>query len=168
MADESIPAAGETTEVGNNPVFHVEKIYLKDLSYESPHTPEVFMDGKEPKVEFNLDTSARKKEGDHYEVTLNVTVKVANEDRPLFLVEVDYAGLFLLRNFSKEHIPMMLGIECPSVLFPYVRQVVSGVIAEGGFKPLMLEPINFAMLYHQAQAKRQASGAAGEGEVAAE
>ncbi|MBF0589879.1 MAG: protein-export chaperone SecB [Magnetococcales bacterium] len=155
MAEESNAVEGAEPDT-NTPIFHVEKLYLKDLSFESPHAPEVFRDGKEPKVEFNLDTAARKKEDDHYEVALNVTVKVTNEDRPLFLVEVVYGGLFLLKNFSKDHIPMMLGIECPSVLFPYVRQVVSQTITDGGFKPLVLEPINFAMLYHQAQAKRKA------------
>ncbi|MBF0622698.1 MAG: protein-export chaperone SecB [Magnetococcales bacterium] len=153
-------------EVGENggqqaaeqPVFHVEKLYLKDFSYESPNSPAIFKESEEPKVEFNLDTSANKMGETGYEVTLHVTTKVTVKDKLLFLIEVSYAGLFVVRNVPEPQVPMLIGIECPNILFPYVRQLVSHAVTEGGFKPLVLDPINFAAVYHQAQARKQAEG----------
>lgn len=139
----------------NHPIFHVEKIYLKDLSFESPNAPEVFRESEEPKVDFNLDTGATQKGPEHYETTLHITVKVLMQEKVMFLVEVTYAGLFLLRNLPKEHVSPTLGIECPSILFPYVRQLVSEMVTQGGFKALVLDPINFAALFRQAQEKNK-------------
>ncbi|MEG3641530.1 protein-export chaperone SecB [Magnetococcus sp. PR-3] len=137
------------------PVFHVVKLYLKDLSFESPNAPESFAVESEPKAEFNLDTKATKKDDDHYEVTLDVNVKVATpEGKSLFLAEVTYGGLFLVKNVPDEHIPMVLGIDCPNILFPYVRQIVSSVVLEGGYKPMVLDPINFAALFQHAQQQK--------------
>ncbi len=140
----------------NQPVFHVEKLYLKDLSFESPNAPEVFRENLEPKVEFNLDTGASQKGPDHYESTLHITAKVVAGERVLFLVDITYAGLFVLKNLPKEHMAPTLGVECPHILFPYVRRIVSDMVVEGGFKPLLLDPINFAALYHQQQMQQQA------------
>lgn len=154
MSEPTLPATGQPAT--EQPVFHVEKLYLKDLSFESPISPEVFREISEPKVEFNLETGAAQKGPEQYESTLHVTVKVVIEERVMFLVEVTYAGLFLLRNIPKEHIQPTLGIECPNILFPYVRQIVSEMVSQGGFKPMVLDPINFAALFQQALAKRQA------------
>jgi preprotein translocase subunit SecB len=150
----------------DQPAFHVEKLYIKDLSYESPNAPDIFSDLGEPKVEFNLNTGATQKGPEHFEATLQVTVTVKNKDKTLFLIEISYGGLFLVRNFPKEQIDALLGIECPSILFPYVRRVISDLVTEGGFKPLVLDPINFAALFHQARAEEQAKKAAGEGDPA--
>lgn len=152
---------GPSDSAAAQPVFHVEKLYLKDLSFESPNAPDVFRDTAEPKVDFNLETGANQKGPEHYESTLHITVKVLIEGRVMFLVEVVYAGLFLLRNLPKEHIPSMLGIECPNILFPYVRQIISYMVTQGGFKPMVLDPINFAALFHQARDKHQAAQVSG-------
>ncbi|ABK45908.1 protein translocase subunit secB [Magnetococcus marinus MC-1] len=139
------------------PIFHVVKLYLKDLSFESPNAPESFSVESEPKAEFNLDTKATQKDDDHYEVSLEVNVKVASGDgKILFMAEVSYGGLFMVKNVPSEHIPMVLGIDCPNILFPYVRQVISSVVLEGGYKPMVLDPINFAALFHHAQQQKAA------------
>jgi preprotein translocase subunit SecB len=139
----------------DQPAFHVEKLYIKDLSYESPNSPDIFSDLGEPKVEFNLNTGATQKGEEHFEATLHVTVTVKNADKTLFLIEISYGGLFLVRNFAKDQVDALLGIECPAILFPYVRRVISDLVTEGGFKPLVLDPINFAALFHQARAEEK-------------
>ncbi|MBF0177744.1 MAG: protein-export chaperone SecB [Magnetococcales bacterium] len=147
------PAEAQNTD---QPVFHVVKIYLKDLSFENPNTPEVFQLNQEPRVDFNLSSSTNQKENGHYEVTLHVVTDVKLADKTMFLVDVTYAGLFLIRNIPEEHLGVLLGVDCPTVLFPYLRHVISTTVTEGGFKPLLLDPINFAALYQQALAQKQA------------
>ncbi|MBF0612315.1 MAG: protein-export chaperone SecB [Magnetococcales bacterium] len=144
----------------NQPFFHVEKIYLKDLSFESPYTPESFFINEEPKVDFNLETTNVRRGQDIYESSIQITVKVHTDEKVWFLVEVTYAGIFRMRNIPEDRMAMLLGIECPTILFPYVRQIVSQTITEGGFKPLLLDPINFAAVYQQNQMRRQQQGEA--------
>ncbi len=131
------------------PVFHIEKLYIKDLSFESPNAPEIFRENGEPQMEFHLETQATQKGAEHFESTLHVVVKVYLKENILFLVDITYAGLFLMRNIPPEHIPPTLGIECPNILFPYVRRLISDLVTEGGFKPVVLDPINFIALYQQ-------------------
>ena len=154
MAEKSQPPH-PAPPPSNQPFFHVEKLYLKDLSFENPMTPESFQQTEEPKVEFNLETGATQKGPEHYEVNLHVTVKVHIEEKVLFLVDVTYSGLFLLRNLPQDHMGPTLGIECPHILFPYLRRVISEMVTDGGFKPMVLDPINFSTLYNQARAKEQ-------------
>ncbi|MBF0195137.1 MAG: protein-export chaperone SecB [Magnetococcales bacterium] len=156
MEEKSEDQNSESAKSEEQPAFHVEKLYIKDLSYESPNSPDIFQDLGEPKVEFNLDTGATQKGEEHYEATLHVTVTVKNAKQTLFIIEVSYAGLFLISNFAKEQVEALLGIECPTILFPYVRRVVSELVTEGGFKPLVLDPINFAAVFHQAQQEKKA------------
>ncbi|MBF0153621.1 MAG: protein-export chaperone SecB [Magnetococcales bacterium] len=138
------------------PVFHVVKVYLKDLSFENPNTPDVFQITQEPRVDFNLSSNATPKEDGHFEVTLHVVTDVKLADKTMFLVDVTYAGLFLIRNVPDEHVAVLLGVDCPTILFPYLRHVISATVTEGGFKPLLLDPINFAAIFQQALAKQQA------------
>ncbi len=145
-----------TAQTDGSPAFHVEKLYLKDLSFESPHSPEVFLESAEPKVDFNLETGTVQKGAEHFESVLHVTVKVLAGERTLFLVDLTFAGLFLLRNMPQELVAPMLGIECPAILFPYVRQIVSEMIMQGGFKPIVLDPINFSALFHQSRNRNPA------------
>lgn len=152
-APPSPPAEAQNAD---QPVFHVVKIYLKDLSFENPNTPEVFQLNQEPRVDFNLSSSTTAKENGHYEVTLHVVTDVKLDDKTMFLVDVTYAGLFLIRNVPEEHAEVLLGVDCPTILFPYLRHVISATVTEGGFKPLLLDPINFAALFQQARAQRQA------------
>lgn len=143
----------------NAPVFRVEKLYLKDLSFENPNTPEVFLERQEPHVEMQMDSTMNPKQEGLYEVILEMTIKVNLEEKVLFLAQVAYGGLFRIQNVPHEHIGPLLGVECPSIIFPYLRQVVSQVVAEGGFKPMFLDPINFAAYYQQRQ-MQQAKGQA--------
>ena len=158
MVDKPEDQGTETAKTEDKPAFHVEKLYIKDLSYESPNSPDIFQNLGEPKVEFNLDTGATQKGEAHYEATLHVTVTVKNAEQTLFIIEISYGGLFLIRNFAKEQVDALLGIECPTILFPYVRRVVSDLVTEGGFKPLVLDPINFAAVFHQAHNEKKAAG----------
>lgn len=144
----------------NSPVFRVEKLYLKDLSFESPVAPDVFLERREPEVNVQLDTKFGKKMEHHYEVMLEVTIRVTLDEKVLFLVELSYGGLFRMQNIPQEHIAPMLGIECPNILFPYVRQLISQVVGDGGFKPLFLDPINFAALYQQRLQQQRPGGPA--------
>ncbi|GAB0058811.1 Protein-export protein SecB [Candidatus Magnetaquicoccaceae bacterium FCR-1] len=150
MSDESTqtPPAGQ-------PVFRVEKLYLKDLSFENPNAPESFRDPGEPRTEYQLESNATQKGPEHFEATLHITVKVLVGEVTLFLVDVTYAGLFLMRNIPREHIAPMLGIECPNIIFPFARQVVASLVTEGGYTPVVLDPINFMALYQQQLQQRQ-------------
>ncbi|MBF0461971.1 MAG: protein-export chaperone SecB [Magnetococcales bacterium] len=157
MSEELVSATGGAAAAvaDGPPVFHVEKLYLKDLSFESPNAPGVFRESLEPKVDLNLATGTAQKGPEHFEVTLHLTVKVFTDEHTLFLVELTYAGLFLLHNVPQELVTATLGIECPAILFPYVRHIVSEMVMQGGFRPLMLDPINFSALFHQSQNRDQ-------------
>ncbi|MBF0116872.1 MAG: protein-export chaperone SecB [Magnetococcales bacterium] len=158
MSDENLdPSGASAQQPENTPVFHVEKLYLKDLSFENPNAPEIFREENEPQIDFNLETGATQKGAEHFEATLHVTVKMVRQERTLFLVDLTFAGLFLLRNMPRELIAPMLGIECPSILFPYVRHLVSEMVTQGGFRPIVLDPINFSALYHQSRSREQAA-----------
>ncbi|MBF0422210.1 MAG: protein-export chaperone SecB [Magnetococcales bacterium] len=141
----------EQQQPTNQPIFSVERLYIKDLSFENPNAPEVYQRSSDPTVEFNLGTGVKPKGDDRYEVTLQINARVKHGEDVLFLVDVTYAGLFLLRNLPQEHLEPTLGIECPHIIFPYARRVISDMVTEGGFKPMVLDPINFAALYHQSR-----------------
>jgi preprotein translocase subunit SecB len=140
------------------PVFRLEKLYLKDLSFESPNTPEVFfLQNQEPKVEMNLKMTNKKVDDKHWEVCLEIsaTITDAKSDKPLMIVEVEHAGAFLMENIPEEHIEQVLHVDCPTILFPYTRQIVSQVSVDGGFMPFLMEPINFPALYQSKKQKEQ-------------
>ncbi|MEW6221558.1 MAG: protein-export chaperone SecB [Thermodesulfobacteriota bacterium] len=137
------------------PVFRLQKLYLKDFSFENPNAPEVFLQRNEPRVEVNLATKHRRVDNDNWEVTLEVNAKVTSGDKTLFLVEVEHAGLFLLKNIPDQHMPPVLAVECPTVMFPFTRQIISQATVDGGFVPLMLEPVNFLALYENARRQQQ-------------
>jgi len=142
------------------PVFRLQKMYVKDLSFENPNAPDIFLEkGGEPKVDVNLGIKNRKLEADdHYEVSLAITAKVTNSqsDKVLFIVEVEHAGVFLLKNIPAEHIPMVLAVECPALLFPFTRQIISQASVDGGFIPFLMEPVNFLALFENARRQQQA------------
>lgn len=136
------------------PVFRLQKMYIKDLSFESPNTPQVFLArNQEPKVDFNLQVNSKKVDDDHWEVVIAITAKVMDknsDDTTMFVVEVEHAGVFLMKNIPAEHVQRVLAIDCPLMLFPFTRQVVSQVSVDGGFMPFLMEPINFVALYENA------------------
>ena len=137
----------------------VQKIYLKDFSYESPSSPQVFT-GKEwkPKTNLNLRSSHTKVADDTHEVVLTLTVDAKHEETTLFLVEIQQAGLFHIAGYSDEELDAIVGSFCPATLFPYAREAISSTIARGGFPEFVLQPINFDALY--AESKRQAAAQA--------
>lgn len=137
--------------------FSIQKIYTKDISFESPATPKIFTEKWEPSVDFNLATKATPIQDSMFDVTLTVTVTVKTGDTTAYLVEAAQSGIFSLAGFSEQEMGPMLGSFCPNILFPYVREVVSDLVAKGGFPQLLLAPVNFDAIYAQhAQQAQQA------------
>ena len=142
----------------NMPVFRLEKLYLKDLSFESPNTPEVFfLQDQEPKVEMNLKMTNKKVDDKHWEICLEIsaTITDSKSEKKLMIVEVEHAAAFLMENIPEEHIEQVLHVDCPTILFPYTRQIISQVSVDGGFMPFLMEPINFPALYQSKKQKAQ-------------
>ncbi len=140
--------------------FSIQKIFTKDLSFETPNSPKIFTEKWEPTVDFNLGTNVDPLEDGLFEVTLTTTVTVKCKETTAYLVEVTQAGIFSLNGFNDEEMGPMLGSFCPNILFPYAREAVSDLVAKGGFPQLLLAPVNFDALYaqHLQQAQQQAPG----------
>lgn len=147
------------------PVFSIEKLYVKDLSVEVPNAPRIFLDRDNPQINVQLRTEASKVDEGIYEVALTVTVsaKLA-DDRTVFLVEVAQAGIFQIRNVPEGDLEPVMMIGCPNILFPYAREAVSDAITRAGFQPVVLAPVNFESLY-QAQQQQQETQSQQPGEL---
>ncbi len=140
----------------------IQKIYLKDFSFESPNSPSIFSSGKwSPNTNLSLRSSHTQCDEDHSEVVLTITVEAKHEDKTLFLVELHQAGLFHISGYDEKEFGVIVGSFCPNILFPYARESVSAVISKGGFPEFILQPINFDSLYAQSQAQGQAEGGNG-------
>lgn len=139
----------------DNPVFRMQKMYIKDFSFENPNAPGVFqVPNQEPKVEVSLKLNNKKLDDNHYEVALQITAKIvdkANNDKTMFIMEIEHAAAFLMKNIPQEHQEMVLGVDCPTLLFPFTRQIVSQMSVDGGFIPFLMEPINFMALYQNSK-----------------
>jgi preprotein translocase subunit SecB len=129
--------------------FSIQKIYVKDLSFETPNSPQVFLDKWEPDVNLQLSNKATLLSENTHEVVLNVTVTVKLKDKTAYLAEVQVAGIFNIMGFDKTQLAAWVSSYCPQVLFPYAREVVSDLVTRGGFPQLVLAPINFDALYRQ-------------------
>jgi len=129
--------------------FSIQKIFTKDISFETPNSPKIFTEKWEPTVDFNLGTNVEALEDSLFEVSLSVTVTVKCKETTAYLVEVTQSGIFSLSGFSEQEMGPMLGSFCPNILFPYAREVVSDLVAKGGFPQLLLAPVNFDALYAQ-------------------
>ncbi|GAB0147856.1 MULTISPECIES: protein-export chaperone SecB [Marichromatium] len=134
--------------------FSVQRVYIKDVSFESPNAPELFRGDWTPKHTLNLNTRINDLDKDHYEVVLEVTVTVKVGDKTAFIVEVQQAGIFNIAGFPEQELGPMLGAYCPSLLFPYAREVVSDLVVKGSFPQLVLQHVNFDMLFAQHQQQR--------------
>lgn len=140
------------------PVFNIEKLYVKDLSVEVPNAPAVFMEREAPQMDVNMSTESRGMGEDMFHSSITVTVTAKIGDKTLFLVECTQAGIFRIQNVPQEQMPMVLGIGCPNIVFPYLRETVSDVVIRAGFPPLLLNPVNFEALFmQQQQAQQQAA-----------
>ena len=134
------------------PVFSVERLYVKDLSLEVPHAPQIFLEQGEPEVDMRVSTGNTKLEDGFYSVDVTVTVTAKlNEERTMFLNEVTQSGIFRLENIPEEDEKLLLAVACPNILFPYAREAVSSEITRAGFPPVLLAPINFESMYQQQQ-----------------
>ena len=143
----------------------IQKIYLKDFSFESPNSPSVFASKEwQPKTNLNLRSAHSVAADDVHEVVLTMTVEAKHEETTLFLVEVHQAGLFLISGYAKDEFAAIVGSFCPATLFPFAREAIAGIVSKGGFPEFLLQPINFDALYAetQRQAAQQAEGAAGD------
>jgi preprotein translocase subunit SecB len=149
------------------PSLQIEKIYVKDGSLEVPNAPHVFTQQAQPEVEVQINTAATQFAEGYFEVTVSATVTARAGERALFLVEASQAGIFSLRNVPPEQLEALLGIACPQILFPYLREVVSDLVVRGGFPPVLLSPVSFEAIYMQRLQTQQAqSGAAPTIEIA--
>lgn len=139
----------------NKQDFGIQRIYIKNLSFESPQSPAIFRDDWAPTISMDLDTKANPLTDGVFEVVLDVTVNVKAKDKVAFVVEVQQAGIFTIAGFSPEQTQAMLGSFCPNILFPYVREIVSDMVNRGTFPPLYLSPVNFDALYQQHLQRQQ-------------
>ena len=139
--------------------FGLQRIYIKDLSFESPNSPGLFKDQWKPEVNLDLNSRSSKIETDLYEVVLSMTVTAKLGDTIGFIVELQQAGLFLIKGMETKQVQALLGSYCPNVLFPYAREVVSDVVGKGGFPQLLLAPVNFDAIYAEAMKKQAAEAA---------
>jgi preprotein translocase subunit SecB len=143
---------------GNQKSFAIRRLYTRDVSFESPNAPQIFNEEKwTPEVGMNLQNQARAMGGDFYEVTVTITVTAKLGERVAYLVEVQQAGEFQATGFEGEELRQLLGIYCPGVLYPFLRETVASLVAKGGFPPLLLAPVNFDALYLQHQQSQQAA-----------
>jgi preprotein translocase subunit SecB len=146
--------------------FSIQKLYLKDASFESPDTPHSFRFTKwEPKIDLNLTNTQANIEGDIFEAVLCVTATIKLEEKTAFLIEVHFAGLFSITGFDETEQKYLLGSQAMNVLFPYVREVVSDMTVRGGFPPLILSPVNFDVLYQQHLKQQESKQAEAEAET---
>ena len=129
--------------------FGIQNIYLKDSSFETPHSPQIFREPWKPQLEVEIATESNQLEENLYEVVLKVTATVKVSDKTAFLVEVHQAGIFALMGFTPEKLSYALHSFFPNILFPFARETVSNLVTKGGFQPLLLAPVNFDVLYTQ-------------------
>ncbi len=141
MAEQEQPANA-------TPSMQIRTQYVKDLSFENPHAPQsLFANTQRPTIDVGVDLKAQKLQDDVYEVLVMLSARASAESNTMFLVELAYAGVFQVTNIPEEHLERILLVDAPFLLFPFLRRVISDVTRDGGFPPLMLDPIDFQQLY---------------------
>ena len=161
MTQETAPESAANNTAEQEQQFIIERIYVKDISFESPNSPHIFMVEWKPDTNLQLTTQSTDLGEDHYEVSLQLTVTVKGEDgKTAFLVEVNQAGTFLIKGYPPEQLNHLLASYCPSNLFPYAREVVANLVSKGSFPEMHLSPINFDALYAQRLQEEQANAEA--------
>lgn len=131
------------------PEFIIQRVYVKDLSLETPHSPQAFQEEWQPELNLQFTMNTTDIGADNHEIVLQITVTAKSKDKTLFLVEVKQAGLFTIKGFTEEQNHQVMSITCPTILFPYAREAVSDLVGRAGFPPLYLAPVNFEALYAQ-------------------
>jgi len=137
------------------PAFQIEKLYVKDVSLEIPGAPQVFLQQVQPQLEVQLASGSAPISDAYYEVTVTATVTARAGERTLFLAEATQAGIFSIRNFAKEELEPLFNIACPNILYPYLRETISDLVARGGFPPVLLAPVSFEAVYMQKLQQQQ-------------
>ena len=137
------------SEAQNQPVFSIEKVYVKDVSLEIPNAPQVFLEREAPAVDIQLHHNSTRVDEGVYQTVLTITVTAKAQDKTMFLVEAAQAGIFVARNIPEQELDAVLGIACPNILFPYAREVISDLTQRAGFPPVILAPVNFEAIYAQ-------------------
>ena len=140
------------------PQFRIEKLYVKDLSLEVPNAPEVFLQVENPQLEVQVRSEAKQFSEGMFDVVVTVTVTARSGEKTLFLVEAAQAGIFSVSGVPKEDLDPLLGIGCPTILYPYVREAISDLVTRAGFPPVVLEPISFEQVYLERQKQAAAAG----------
>ena len=151
MSDDIVNGAADQAAA---PAFTVEKVYVKDVSFEAPGTPQVFNETGQPQLQMNLNQRVQRLSENAFEVVLGVTLTCTVSEKTAYLAEVQQAGVFGLAGFDDQTLDAMLGTHCPNVLYPYARQAISDLISAGGFPPFLLQPINFDALYAEGLRQR--------------
>ncbi|MFT6152907.1 MAG: preprotein translocase subunit SecB [Bermanella sp.] len=157
-------AAAPEAKSGN---FGIQRIYLKDTSFESPNAPEIFRGQWKPQINLDLNTKSNKLADDTYEVVLTLTVTAKNEEQTAFLAEVHQAGIFKIEGLEGPALHQAVGAYCPNILFPYAREAIDSLVLKGSFPALMLAPVNFDAIYAQTIQQQQAQAAAKQAETEA-
>ena len=165
MSDETTNGAVAPAEAAG-PAFTVEKIYVKDVSFEVPGAPAIFTENVQPELQLNLNQRVQRLGENAFEVVLGVTLTCKAGDKTAYVAEVQQAGIFGLMGLEAQAVDVLLGTQCPNILFPYVRSMVSDLIQAGGFPPFYLQPINFEGVYAESLRQRAAQQADG-GQLAA-
>ncbi len=140
-----------------DPVFQIQRIYLKDLSLEQPNSPAILLEPEQPTVDIQLGIDAQPAADGIFEITVSATVQTKLKDKTVFLVEAKQAGIFEIRNLPEDQMGQILGIACPQIVYPYLRGNVADVIQRAGFPPVHLAEINFQAMYEQQQAQAAAA-----------
>ncbi|MBM3353496.1 MAG: protein-export chaperone SecB [Betaproteobacteria bacterium] len=149
--------ANETSDAAAQPVFQIEKLYVKDLSLEVPNAPQVFTQPANPQLEVQLRNEAAQFAEGLYEVVVKATVHARSEGKTVFLAEASQGGIFSVRNVPPADLEPLLGIGCPTILYPYLREVISDAVTRAGFPPVVLQAVSFEQAYLQ-QRQQQAAG----------
>lgn len=159
MSQEKVESAAE-----RNAQMHIQRLYVKDISFEAPNSPEVFqVQNWQPQIEVELNTQAKPLADNLHEVVMTITVTAKLEEKVAYIVEVAQAGIFAVVNFPPDQVQYLMGAYCPAILFPYARQVVAEAIMNGGFPVLHLAPMNFEALHAQQMMQQQANADDGQG-----
>jgi preprotein translocase subunit SecB len=157
MANETNEPQVPLTSTGQ---LGIQKIYVKDLSFEAPNTPAIFTQQLAPTLDLQFGNATNALGNDLHEVVLTVTATVKEGDKTVYLAEVKQAGIFMITGFPAQHLPMILATACPNVLFPFAREAICDLVTKGGFPQLLIAPVNFEMMYAQELQRRRDASAA--------
>ena len=153
MADQEIQKTQDSQDISANPVFQIQRVYLKDMSLEQPNSPGILLEQEQPTVDIQLSVEATPVAEGIFEVCVTATVHTKIQDKTVFLVEAKQAGIFEIRNIPEDQMGPVMGIACPQIVFPYLRGNVADVVNRAGFPPVHLAELNFQAMYEEQQAQ---------------